>query len=699
MLGVKGASKILIELAKKRLGIAVVGTATATTSTMVTQAGIKTGVAAGFGAAVANSLGNQQTILGGDITSVLSTPNTNIQTNNPTIAPLNPQNYYTLNIDPLTAPNTVPSNRPTVEEMLSKQMEGMDDIQTTQPSTEEMQRIISGLGSETNLPNVSLPTAVPAIPSGQPTPQSGNVGTLSHSRLAGDDRTFANKKFVDDGLTTIITTNGGHKVEVATSRAQQFLGFLNDLEATGYDVRTVKGLSNRHGSKLKNSTHNLGISIDVNPNENQQASRKGGPRMTDMNPETVRRLAKKYDLEWGGDYGQPDAMHFAVDKAKRTQDEDQDNLAHSIFGKRALGITGDSSSFGPMGNLIAQILRTESKGNPDAFYGSGQHSDLLNGKKLSSMTFNELKTFQKEITKRQGTSPVGIGQWIGSTLFGENYDDTGFLKEHFGNTNYGNKVFDLDTQKDMFKSFLKSPNHGNLSGFMAGTAGSVESYAKRLGGKWQGVQGPEEQAKLKATLTELKNTPGLNVDEALNKVMSSMSNLSEKTGDFKKMFNGVADQITDAFSSIKDFLSDVTNKAGELLPQEFKDLFDMPAMKEFLDPFLGGESKSTLAHPKRTFSSVESQELRNLLMGTPSISGEQLAASSSALKAAEQKASQQSLGSVINMSNGNSGEAIHGQQIAGLSGNINTHFPGDIDAISARIYQWTDAPMFYASGA
>ncbi|MBP9838508.1 MAG: M15 family metallopeptidase [Proteobacteria bacterium] len=585
----------------------------------------------------------------------------------------------------LGLPQQSPSGQPSIIERLAMGKYGDPTYDPLAPTPRE--RVAMGNNDEPR------PSTVPADP-------SGNASSLTHAKLAGDNRTFDNGKFVNDGLTTVIKTNKGTQIEVATSRAQQFLGFLNELEGKGYKIKVKGGLGNRHGSRtIPNSLHNLGLAIDINPDENPFAKKEGDPLVTDMGKYNVGDMAKRYGLKWGGEWTRPDAMHFEVDKSLRTSEEDNNNLAHSIFGKRALGITGDSSSFGPMGNLIAQILRTESNGgDPDAFYGSGKNNDLLNGKKLSSMTFNELKTFQKAITERQGTSPVGIGQWIGTTLFGKGYNDTGFLKEHFKGADYGSKVFDLDTQKDMLKSFLKSPNHGNLEGFMAGTAGSVDSYAAHLGGQWQGVQKPEEQAKLKATLAELKNTPGLNVDDALNKVMASMSNLSEKTGDFKKMFNGVADQITDAFSSIKDFLSDVTNKAGELLPQEFKDLFNLPEMKEFLDPFLGGESKSTLAHPKRTFSSLESQELRNLLMGTPSISGDQLAASSSALKSAEQRANQQQLGAVINTSSGNGGESIHGQPIAGLSGNINTHFPGDIDAISARIYQWTDAPMFYAAG-
>jgi ribosome-binding protein aMBF1 (putative translation factor) len=225
---------------------------------------------------------------------------------------------------------------------------------------------------------------------------------------------------------------------------------------------------------------------------------------------------------------------------------------------------GDS---GPMGDLVGQILGTESRGGDiNAFWGdrSGQYNDLLGGKKVSEMTFGELRKFQKNLTERtkgrvpgtdKGTSAVGIGQWLGSTLFGKNYDDTGFLKEYFGeNTNYNNVVFDETTQKDMMKEFLKSPKHGNLEGFMVGNAGTPEQFAKHLGRKWQGVQPEKHQKQLVETLKKLQAEPGLNIDTALDKVMGQMNKLGQQANTFKDTLGDASKKVGQNIRELRNFL-------------------------------------------------------------------------------------------------------------------------------------------------
>lgn len=683
ILNPKGGAKALIGIAKNipKFGqkVSISGgmgvVKSATNYNIAAGAGLlKPAAIAGLGVAASNSIGNQYDILGSsnDITNVLNTGNSNL----PQLS--------------ITGGNVVDPLAPTPRE-----------------------RIAMGKNDE------PIPSGIPVNPSGQPTPVNADTSAfrttgdiLSGKRAAGHvdvanlNADYATRlaAFIKDAEEAF-----GDKIQISSAYRPPTQKEKDALRSTATTQEYLYNNRDPNGApvaKPYSSNHGFGDASDIYLKKFRSAN-----GMNTMTPEQLKQwkaLAAQHQLNIGDKFGEN--WHVYGDNGKGSKGLKGEEYANYISQNSLSSAIGGnySGELGPMGNLIGQILRTESKGNPNSYWGdaSGDYKDLLGGKQLSEMTFDELKEFQKNLTRRtkghvpdtdKGTSAAGIGQWVGKTLFGEGYNDTGFLKDYFGHANYGNEKFDLDRQKDMFKTFLKSKKYGNLEGFMAGE-GTVDSYAAHLGGQWQGVQKPEEQAKLKATLAELRKTPDLNIDQALNKVMSSMSNLSEKTGDFKKMFNGLADQVSDSLSSIKDFLSDVTNKASELLPKEFKDLFDLPAMKEFLDPFLGGESKSTLAHPKRTFTSLESQELRNLLMGTPNISGEQLAANSSALKIAEQKASQQGLGSIINMSSGNGGEAIHGQQIAGLSGNINTHFPGDIDAISARIYQWTDAPMFYASG-
>lgn len=574
------------------------------------------------------------------------------------------------------------------------------------------------------------PTALPQNPVNAPQGNAPNIPTPSHTSLAGDNRTFAKGKFIDDGLTTIITTKKGTKVEVAKSRAANFEGFLNELEATGYDIKTITGLSNRHGSKnLPHSTHNMGIAIDINPNQNRQASREGGPRMTDMNPSLVRSLAKKYDLEWGGDYGRPDAMHFTVDKSKRTPEEDQYNIRNSIFAKRAMGLTGNTSQ-NPMGDLIGQILRTESHGNPNAFWGdkSGKYDDLLGGKQLSQLTFAELREFQKKLTERtrgfdpkhpdKGTSAAGIGQWVGSTLFGENYDNTGFLTDYFGGKNYDNEVFSLDRQKDMFKSFLKSKKYGNLEGFL-GSNMSSEAYATQLGNQWQGVQNPEEKQRLIATLDKLKKSPHANIDKELDNLMAQMDSLVSTSDKFNNAMGDVGKAVKSALSSLGDFFKNIMEEAPKLLPDELKALVDMPGVLDFLEPLFGGESRSTLAHPTRTLEKGDILKVKSMILGksveelqamesaklnnveiTPLTNGNDLLYTSKRVADNKSRANNNYLGDIINMTAAQThqGESVKGNIFNGAGGYTDTHHPGDRDAFAINIYSYGDGPAFYNSG-
>lgn len=712
ILNPKGGAKALMGIAKNipKFGqkVSISGgmgvVKSATNYNIAAGAGLlKPAAIAGLGVAASNSIGNQYDILGSsnDITNVLNTGNSNL----PQLS--------------ITGGNVVDPLAPTPRE-----------------------RIAMGKNDE------PIPSGIPVNPSGQPTPVNADTSAfrttgdiLSGKRAAGHvdvanlNADYATRlaAFIKDAEEAF-----GDKIQISSAYRPPTQKEKDALRSTATTQEELFRNRKPGGAPVAapyKSNHGFGDGSDIYLKKFRSAN--GMNTMTSEQLKQWKALAAQHQLNIGDKFGEN--WHVYGNDGRKSQELRGEEYANYIS-KNSLSsaIGGNYSGLGnqgPMGDLVGQILGTESRGGDiNAFWGdsSGKYNDLLGGKKISEMTFGELREFQKNLTQRttghvpdtdKGTSAVGIGQWVGSTLYGQDYNNTGFLKEYFGNQNYDNVVFDEARQKDMFARFLKSDNHGKMGKFVEGNAGNPEEYAQYLGSQWAGVKPEKEQKRLVETLKKIKATPVINVDDALDKVMASMSNLSEKSSNFKQTFDGLAKQVGDSLNSISDFLSNVTKKAGDLLPKEFKDLFDIPAMKEFLDPFLGGESKSTLAHPKRTFSSLESKELRDLLLGpseetgessdvktypydrtkvnivaNPSISGEQLAANSSALKTAEQRASQQNLGSIINMSSGNGGEAIHGQQIAGLSGNINTHFPGDIDAISARIYQWTDAPMFYASG-
>jgi len=495
----------------------------------------------------------------------------------------------------------------------------------------------------------------------------------------------------------------------STATTQEYL--YNNRDPNGAPV--AKPYSSRHG---------FGDGGDIYLKKFKNAS-----GMNTMTPEQLKQwkaLAAQHQLQIGDAFGENWHVYGNNGSgAKGLKGEEyakhisQNSLSSAMGGNYSPNTKLDIN---PYGDLIGQLLRTESKGNPDAFYGdtTGKYNNLLGGKTVSSMSLGELEVFQKKLTKAtegtlkhtdKGTSAAGIGQWVGTTLFGENYGNDGFLSEYFHGKNYDkNRIFDKDLQKDMLHKYMMSDNYGKFGQFMKGDI-NPEDYADKLGKQWQGLSKPGEKKMLLETLKKIKATPGTDPEKALEEVIGKMESLKSKMPSFNDTVDSVGKSLSEGFDKLGDFLKNVTEQASGLLPQELKDLFDLPAMEEFFSPLFGGESRSTLAHPKKTFTSQEMSETKALLLGQPTtlnidkqplLNGELLAQQSSKVEKDKAAAQANGLGNVINMvqGSGNGAETIHGQPIAGLHGNVNTHFPGDIDALSAMIYQYTDAPMFYASG-
>ncbi|WP_276122567.1 tape measure protein [Pararhizobium qamdonense] len=110
-----------------------------------------------------------------------------------------------------------------------------------------------------------------------------------------------------DNNITSITTDKGLQVQVHKAAADAFKGFLNELSATGYDIKSLGGynLRNKRGRNSL-SEHAFGNAIDINPGANPMNK----DLITDM-PKNISALAAKYGLSWGGDWSSiKDAMHF-----------------------------------------------------------------------------------------------------------------------------------------------------------------------------------------------------------------------------------------------------------------------------------------------------------------------------------------------------------------------------------------------------
>jgi hypothetical protein len=107
---------------------------------------------------------------------------------------------------------------------------------------------------------------------------------------------------------------GGKSVEVNKWAAPHFQGFLNDLAAQGYNMKSVMGFVDRHKNEIGvkgagMSEHAFGNAIDINPFE--LGNGQGLGASTNL-PSNIRELAAKHGLIWGGDWNgsSRDTMHF-----------------------------------------------------------------------------------------------------------------------------------------------------------------------------------------------------------------------------------------------------------------------------------------------------------------------------------------------------------------------------------------------------
>lgn len=106
-----------------------------------------------------------------------------------------------------------------------------------------------------------------------------------------------------------IQTAGGAPFTVNAAYADRFTSLLNDLEASGYgiDPKQSGGYANRNiAGRNKLSNHAHGAAVDVNWNMNG----RGG--MGNIPAVVARDLAKKHGMTWGGDWKNPDPMHFEI---------------------------------------------------------------------------------------------------------------------------------------------------------------------------------------------------------------------------------------------------------------------------------------------------------------------------------------------------------------------------------------------------
>jgi hypothetical protein len=111
-----------------------------------------------------------------------------------------------------------------------------------------------------------------------------------------------------DGLEKI-TSPGGASFWVAKPHADRFRGLIGDLETAGYGIKPKEsgGYNYRNiAGTNKLSQHAHGAAVDINWMDNARGSAGNIP------PDLARSLAQKHGLKWGGDWKNPDPMHFEV---------------------------------------------------------------------------------------------------------------------------------------------------------------------------------------------------------------------------------------------------------------------------------------------------------------------------------------------------------------------------------------------------
>lgn len=184
-------------------------------------------------------------------------------------------------------------------------------------------------------------------------------------------------------MTNLVTikTRGGVPFTVAADYAPRFEGLLNDLEARGYPIKSNQsgGYNDRliAGSKTK-SNHAYGAAVDVNWNENGRGTKGNIP------PEVARELAATHGLTWGGDWRNPDPMHFEYRGANGVGSQPEPLAPSSDRTNVTMNsaISGGRPALRPMPAETAPVIASAESDQPSVVPDASPKFDLM---KLASL--------------------------------------------------------------------------------------------------------------------------------------------------------------------------------------------------------------------------------------------------------------------------------------------------------------------------
>jgi len=157
----------------------------------------------------------------------------------------------------------------------------------------------------------------PESPQGTPGREQGPITPDDNqgrpNRQQGPTQFPENEGRRQQGGMVTLKTPGGRPYQVAAEYAKNFEGFVNELEGSGYKIKSIGGYANRSTASGGFSWHSKGMAIDINPSENPHTfpgSQNYGK--TDM-PANVGAMAAKHGLGWGGNWrSSKDTMHFSM---------------------------------------------------------------------------------------------------------------------------------------------------------------------------------------------------------------------------------------------------------------------------------------------------------------------------------------------------------------------------------------------------
>jgi len=210
---------------------------------------------------------------------------------------------------------------------------------------------------------------------------SGNQGSDPHSQ--GGIKVGGEGAGSQNGMTTLRSPSGV-SYTVNEKYAQNFKGFVDELEASGYKIKSVS--SYRPGSTIagtgRPSFHSQGMAIDINPSENPHTF-PGQPNYgkTDM-PANVGAIAAKYGLGWGGNWqSSKDTMHFSAGASEGAEAGGKMDHSHTASrGGMGEGMMPGVMGVGPMGMGMGPMGMMPGMGMPQmGMMPMGRPMDNLTG--------------------------------------------------------------------------------------------------------------------------------------------------------------------------------------------------------------------------------------------------------------------------------------------------------------------------------